>query len=168
MRIIAQAIGLALLLSGSAAAQDLVFHDEAVAACLADATGGNRRDCIGVAADACMTDTPGGDSTVGMGGCLSREYEVWDRMLNAAYRDLLNLYDSSDAEAEAGGWNAPAQVPALKAMQRAWITYRDARCDFERAKWGGGTGQGPATSQCLMQLTAEQTFVLQDGMDGLQ
>ena len=168
MKIIAQAFVLSIFISGPVVAQDLVFHAEDVAACLEGATGGDRRDCIGVAADACMIETPGGSSTVAMGGCLSRELEVWDGMLNAAYGDLMALYAANDAEARAGGWNAPEQVPALKAMQRAWITYRDARCDFERAKWGGGTGQGPATAQCLMQLTAEQTFVLQDGMDGLQ
>ena len=168
MKTIAQAIGYSLLLSGSAVAQDIVFHEEEIAACLEGATGGDRRDCIGVAADACMIATPGGSSTVAMAGCLSRELEIWDGMLNAAYGDLMALYQANDSEAQAGGWNAPEQAPALKAMQRAWITYRDARCDFERAKWGGGTGQGPATAQCLMQLTAEQTFVLQDGMDGLQ
>ena len=168
MRIITHVIGVSLLLSGPVTAQGIVFREADVAACLSAVVDGTRRDCIGVAADACMIETPGGNSTVGMGGCLSREYDVWDRMLNAAYRDLLDLYAVSDAEASANGWTEPAQVPTLKAMQRAWIAYRDARCDFERAKWSGGTGQGPATAHCLMEMTAEQTFVLQDGAEGLQ
>ena len=168
MKIVVQAIVTAGFFAGPAAAQDLVYADDATQTCLADAAPGDRAACAGESAAACMRDTPGGDSTVGMGGCLDRERQFWDDALNAAYGDLMALYKTRDAEAAAGGWNAPEQVPALKAMQRAWIAYRDARCDFERAKWGGGTGGGPATLQCLMAVTAEQTVLLQDGMDGLQ
>ncbi|MFZ3581311.1 lysozyme inhibitor LprI family protein [Loktanella sp. DJP18] len=150
------------------AAQDVVFDPVITTNCMADVDGAARLDCVGAAAGVCMTETPGGDSTVGMGACLDREFQFWDGALNAAYGDLMTLYKANDAEAEAGGWNAPRQVPALQAMQRAWIAYRDARCDFERAKWGGGTGGGPATAQCLMTVTAEQTLLLQDGLDGLQ
>jgi len=168
MKIVMQAIAVASLFPGVALAQDLVYSDAATESCLSAADGAARRDCIGAAAAACMADTPGGSSTAAMSGCLDSEYRYWDGALNDAYGALMAQYEANDAEAKAGGWNAPEQVPALKAMQRAWITYRDARCDFERAKWGGGTGGGPATVQCLMQTTAEQTLLLRDGMDGLQ
>ena len=46
-------------------------------------------------------------------------------------------------------------------MQRAWIGWRDATCDYERAQWGGGTGGGPATVACLMRLTGEQALYLE-------
>jgi uncharacterized protein YecT (DUF1311 family) len=46
-------------------------------------------------------------------------------------------------------------------MQRAWIGYRDAACDYERAQWGGGSGGGPATAGCLMRLTGEQALALE-------
>ncbi len=168
MKIAVQAIAMTCFLTGAAQAQDLVYADDATQACLAEAVPGDRAKCVGASANACMTDTPGGETTVGMGGCLDRELQYWDGALNAAYGALMDVYKASDAEAQAGGWQTPAQVPALKAMQRAWITYRDARCDFERAKWGGGTGGGPATLQCLMEVTAAQTFLLHDGLDGLQ
>ena len=154
--------------SQAAAAEGLVFNAAMTTNGMAAVDGTARLDCVGASAAACMSETPGGSTTVGMGGCLDAEYRVWDQALNAAYTDLMSVYQANDAETQAGTWNAPEQVPALKAMQRAWITYRDSRCDFERAKWGGGTGGGPATVQCLMVTTAEQTLLLQDAMDGLQ
>lgn len=161
-------IVIAMAWAGGVAAQDVTYSDEATQSCLADASGDACLACVGESANACMADTEGGSTTVAMGGCLDRERQFWDDRLNTAYSDLMAMYVSADAEAEADGWNTPAQAPTLKAMQRAWISYRDARCDFERAKWGGGTGGSPATAQCLMRVTAEQTLVLIDGLDGLQ
>ncbi|SEM83510.1 Uncharacterized conserved protein YecT, DUF1311 family [Loktanella fryxellensis] len=168
MKIVWQVIAFAVIGAAPALAQDLLFDDAATRACVAQAEGSARMDCVGRSAEACMTDNVGGDSTIGMGGCLSLEWEMWDAGLNAAYADLLTLYTANDAQAAVDSPNAPKQVPALRDMQRAWIGYRDARCAFEVAKWGGGTGQGPASAQCRMLVTAEQTFVLRDGLAGLQ
>lgn len=154
--------------AGGVAAQEVTYSDEATQSCLADASDDARLACVGESANACMADTEGDSTTVAMGGCLDRERQFWDDRLNTAYSDLMAMYTSADAEAEAENWSTPAQAPTLKAMQRAWIGYRDARCDFERAKWSGGTGGSPATAQCLMRVTAEQTLVLIDGLDGLQ
>ncbi len=168
MKIATYGIGLALVLASPALAQDLKFSREYSVDCMAELEGDAQLTCIGASANACMADTPGGDTTVGMGGCLNAEWQYWDAELNDAYGELMTLYKASDAEAKAGGWTAPEQVAALKAMQRAWIGYRDARCDFERAKWGGGTGGGPATVQCMMEVTAAQTLLLRYGLDVLQ
>ncbi|MBS1304219.1 lysozyme inhibitor LprI family protein [Loktanella sp. SALINAS62] len=165
---LAMICALALGHAGAVAAQDVVYSDTATRACLASASGMDRLDCVGAAAGVCMDDTPGGDTTVGMGGCLDREWQFWDAELNHAYATLMAIYTESDAFAAAEGMNVPVQSDALRDMQRHWIVYRDARCDFERAKWGGGTGGGPATIQCLMMETARQTLVLRDGMDGLK
>jgi uncharacterized protein YecT (DUF1311 family) len=59
-----------------------------------------------------------------------------------------------DAGAKADGLTVPPVAEALRDMQRAWIAYRDASCDYERAQWGGGTGGGPATAGCLMRTRA--------------
>ena len=138
--------------ASSAAAQDLTFHPDPVIDCLADATEpAMRQSCIGTAANLCMIDNPGGSSTPGMGFCLDQERALWDARLNDIYMDLLAQYeDRTDIKDN------------LREMQRAWITYRDARCDYEFVQWNGGTGQGPALSACLMTATAEQTFVLED------
>ena len=108
----------------------------------------------------CMTANQSGGSTVGMGGCLSKELDWWDARLNAAYGALMKREKADDAEY--GGEGIPAKAPALRAMQRAWIAWRDATCDYERSQWGGGTGGGPATVGCLMRLTGEQALYLED------
>ena len=116
--------------------------------------------CIGRAADQCI-ESPGGSSTVGMGFCLAQEWNAWDDRLNAAFQKLKSVNEGQDREFDELDSAAPRLVPALVVMQRAWIAYRDAACDYERAHWGGGTGAGPATAQCLMMQTAQQTLVLE-------
>jgi len=145
---------IALLLAAPAAAEDLSFSPVHTEACLQEAVGrGERLDCIGASANQCMLDTLGGETTVGMGGCLDRERDFWDARLNEGYQQLLTQQRDD-----------PAMLDALRDMQRAWISYRDARCDFEYVQWGGGTGGGPAILACLMQTTAEQTFVLEQNI----
>lgn len=145
-----------------AMAQEMVFSAAATESCLAalDETG-DPKSCIGSSANACMEATPGGWSTVGMGGCLEQERLYWDARLNAAYKAVRAGAKSVDAEMREIGANAPSQAEALLAMQRAWIAYRDATCDYERSLWGGGTGGGPATVSCHMYLTGEQALYLE-------
>ena len=64
-------------------------------------------------------------------------------------------------EVKAEGLEVASVAEALRAMQRAWIVYRDAACDYERAQWAGGTGGGPATAACLMQQTGVRTLELE-------
>jgi uncharacterized protein YecT (DUF1311 family) len=143
------------------AAQDLNFSPAGTEACLANAVEYEaKRACVGVSADQCMTNTPGGYSTYGMGGCLSAELEYWDAKLNAVYADVVAETRRSDAEMASLGANVASQEDALRAMQRAWITFRDATCDYEYSQWGGGTGGGPAIASCLMRMTGDQTLYL--------
>ena len=104
-----------------------------------------------------MENTPGGYSTVGMGGCLSYELDYWDGLLNANYQAALARARQADRDNAGYG---PSQEQALRTMQRAWIPFRDGTCDFERSQWGGGTGQGPAGAECLMRVTAQQALYL--------
>lgn len=133
-------------------AQELSFSKAHTEACLQEAVGlSERYDCIGASAGQCMTETLGGETTVGMGGCLDRERAYWDARLNETYQRLL----AQQADRET------AITDNLRAMQRSWISYRDARCDYEFVQWGGGTGGGPAILDCLMRATAEQVFILE-------
>lgn len=141
--------------AASATAQELVYDPGQTEACLAASSDtASRHACVGIAANQCMENTPGGFSTVGMGGCLDRERAYWDARLNTVYQDLLAQHADRD----------PAWTQNLRAMQRAWIPYRDARCDYEYVQWGGGTGGGPAIVACLMHATAEQVFVLEQNL----
>jgi len=143
-----------LFLGAPVTAQDLVYHPDPTIDCLADATNpAMRHACVGAAANLCMADNPGGSSTVGMGSCLDQERAWWDARLNDVYGRLLTQYAEQ-----------PAVLDNLRDMQRAWIPYRDARCDFEFVQRGGGTGGGPAILACLMNATAEQVFVLEQNL----
>ena len=142
----------AVLLCGPVSAQQVTFHPDPVLDCLDDATTPSMRHaCIGTAANLCMIDTQGGSSTPVMGACLNSELDWWDSRLNTVYGKLMTQYADQ-----------PGLAERLRAMQRNWIPYRDARCDFEFAQWDGGTGQGPALAACLMTATAEQTLVLEE------
>lgn len=156
-----------LALCGSGAmAQDLAFDPGPTVACLAQADIGSNAafDCIGRAADACMA-TPDGGTTVGMGYCLGAEWEWWDARLNGAYAALMERHKATDAEMAGLGATVPSLSETFKAMQRAWIPFRDAACDYERANWGGGTGGGPATAACLMVQTGRQALSLESRLE---
>ncbi|MEM6477593.1 MAG: lysozyme inhibitor LprI family protein [Pseudomonadota bacterium] len=158
-------IWLFLGVSSPALADGLVFDPSATSACLAaQETQDAALLCAGRAAEACIIATPGGYSTVAMAGCLDRELTWWDAALNAAYADALRAAKEADASGAYGPRGRPEAERSLREMQRAWIPFRDARCIFEEAKWGGGTGGGPAFIGCLMQETARQTLILRRGM----
>lgn len=148
------------MLAGAAGAQEIAFDPGPTVACLAQADFGEGEACIGRAAEACMA-SPDGGTTVGMGFCLSAEWDWWDARLNATYGQLMAQHKAADAEMAAIGATVPSLADSLKAMQRAWIPFRDAACDYERANWGGGTGGGPATAGCLMVQTGRQALSLE-------
>lgn len=150
-----------LFLGAPAEAQDLVFDESLVSACLAaadvDPAG---RSCVGQAAEACTEMTPGGLSNAGIGRCTNAELQVWDDALNAIYKEIRASAEQNDKDLDELGSAAPRQVPALRDMQRAWIAYRDQRCAYEASLWGGGSGAGPAAISCALALTAEQALYL--------
>ncbi|MBU3030710.1 DUF1311 domain-containing protein [Paracoccus sp. XHP0099] len=159
---------LALLMATAAAAQDAQpewpdFDGGLVDACLAEQAGEDARpeSCIGVAADPCI-NTPGTYSTAGTTYCLGQELDHWDGLLNGAYQAVMTEAEATDAEMAELGSAAPAQAPLLREMQRSWVAYRDAACDYERSRWGGGSGGGPASVQCALTLTARQYLWLRD------
>jgi len=154
-------VAFALALTPSiSAAQDLVFDISHTRNCIASSSSPWQvRDCIGASANVCMGATPGGGSTIGMSGCIDRELQFWDAKLNETYQSLRAKERREDADyGSAPGY--VNQANALRDMQRSWIAFRDATCDYERAQWSGGTGGGPATVGCLMRMTAEQTLYL--------
>ena len=153
----------AFFTNGAALAQspDFKIKPELTEQCLEGKKGNARFECIGVAAEECQANNFGGESTVGMGFCFGAEWEWWDGRLNAAYGKLV-ARETADDKDMADLSYVPKKLPALKQMQRAWIPYRDALCEYEAVQWGGGTGGGPATSACLMGETARQAMILED------
>lgn len=142
------------------AAQD--FDPTITSLCLENAeTLVDRRSCIGRAAAACI-EGDAGQSTVGLGYCYSAEWEVWDARLNDVYQRLLIQQQEVAEDNAAYNPLIPDAIQSLRDMQRAWIIYRDAACTWEVVQWGGGTGGGPASANCMLTLTAQQTLFLQE------
>ena len=113
-----RAAALALLLSTAlpAGAQEVRFYTDAVEGCL---EMGNGEVCIGMSADACMAETPGGFSTVGMGGCLDAELAYWDDRLNESYASAMEAAKRHDVENDTSGRDILSEAEALRAELRA-------------------------------------------------
>ncbi|MFQ6553291.1 lysozyme inhibitor LprI family protein [Aestuariibius insulae] len=147
-------------------AEDIEFDIAATNECVEVAE--DARVCIGLAANDCMEtpqsedgSLPAGSTTAGMVYCLGEELDWWDARLNVIYQDMMAGAQKIDAELETVGSNLLPRAESLRAMQRAWIAYRDANCRYEQSLWGGGTGAGPAISACRLRRTAEQTLYLE-------
>ena len=93
--------------------------------------------CVGalaVAADARMAD------------CYWIERVIWDQLLNDNYKTLLDGLDSE-------------QAAKARAMQRAWVAYRDTTCGFYDDKIRG-TMSGFMHAACDTRETARRALLL--------
>ncbi len=155
------------LAMGAPALAEPLFAPDATETCVSNAystspglSGHAVLDCVGRAAAVCMM-TPGGDTTIGMIECLDGELGYWDGRLNAAYAERVAIAMEQDAEMRELESAAASIEESLRAMQRAWIAFRNASCLYEQAQWMGGTGGGPASMACHMQETARQALKLE-------
>lgn len=95
------------------------------------------------------------ETTLAMGACLQEALGAADAELNRTYRLAM--------EGAQGGDGAGTSVAAaLKAAQRAWITYRDLACAAEAANYGGGSLAPIARAGCLLRLTNERVAELSE------
>ena len=115
------------------------------ATCLTAATAAAHDDGLTAKFGACI-DASGG-ATFAMIKCINAEYERQDLRLNKAYQTVM-----SDLSAE--------RRQALRAAQRAWITFRDANCSFYFDPQGGSYAR-VAANECMMSETAERAFELE-------
>jgi uncharacterized protein YecT (DUF1311 family) len=76
--------------------------------------------------------------------CFDHEYKKADAELNRIYKLAFTGLDEKAAE-------------NLRKAQMAWIIYRDAQCEAEYDKWGGGSGGPGAHLACLLRLTQLRT-----------
>lgn len=143
------------------------FTSEATKTCVATAaakspslSGYGVLECVGRSAQVCMA-RPGGDTTFGMIECLQGERDYWDGRLNTAYAKKMAAAKKEDASMTSIRATTASLAEAMRTMQRAWMSYRDAACLYEQAQWFGGTGGGPATMACHMHETARQALKLE-------
>jgi len=94
----------------------------------------------------CM-DRSGG-VTVNMLDCIAAETDRQDTRLNNAYKRTMASLNAT-------------RKKQLQEVQRIWIRYRDANCDFY-ADPNGGTIATVNSNSCYMEATAERTTELEN------
>ena len=86
-------------------------------------------------------------SNLGTADCYRIERAIWDEILNENYKDLMASIDDKKVQDK------------LKAMQRAWIAYRDTTCNFYWDKINGSMAV-PMTAACQLRETVRRALLL--------
>jgi len=149
-------LGLAVILPGllaqPAAAQTLKPTVQEIAAirnCAIkyhdDVDEGERQCVFNLVATPC-TNTREGSSNTGTADCYRVEWVIWDNLLNENFKNLMGTLDSQ-------------QTAKLRAMQQAWIAYRDTTCNFYMDKIQGSMAI-PMGAACAARETARRALLL--------
>jgi len=112
-----------------------------------------RESCIDKVASACIGPDEGARSDRDVIDCFDRERQQWDRLLNTAYKALVQGLE-------------PAQQAKLRDMQRAWIGSRDRTCGFFY-DFFEGTMANPMIANCLNRETGRRAVFLMGFADDL-
>jgi uncharacterized protein YecT (DUF1311 family) len=106
---------------------------------------GERQCVFNLVAEPC-TKRPEATSTFGTADCYRVEWVIWDNLLNENFKTLMGSLDEQ-------------QNAKLKAMQHAWIAYRDTTCNFYMDKLQGTMAQ-PMGAACATRETARRAMLL--------
>ncbi len=121
----------------------------AVHACAAknqDNLDAGEQQCLfKLVANSCLGDL-GSKSDGQMADCYEIEGVIWDDLLNVNYQTLLGDLDAD-------------QTAKAKAMQHAWIAYRDTTCAFYDDKIRGSMAV-MMTAACVTRETARRAMLL--------
>ena len=93
----------------------------------------------------CINKSRGSDHDTA--DCYDAETAIWDNLLNANFKKLVATLDDDQTE-------------KARAMQRAWIAYRDTTCHFYADKVQG-TMANPMITACTARETARRAVLLQ-------
>jgi uncharacterized protein YecT (DUF1311 family) len=110
-----------------------------------DVDEGERQCLFKLVATPC-TNSAEGSSNLGTANCYRAERTIWDDLLNENFKNLMASLDDQ-------------QTAKLRAMQRAWIAYRDTTCNFYWDKIQG-TMAIPMGSACAARETARRALLL--------
>jgi len=110
-----------------------------------DVDVGEGRCLFKLVADPCMAPVGAAPDRV-MADCFQIEGMIWDDLLNENYKSLLASLDDE-------------QTTKARAMQRAWIAYRDTTCGFYADKIQG-TMAGFMEAACVTRETARRAMLL--------
>ncbi len=150
-------------LPANATEHEIATYGPTLDACYAAAeTTEARRACLGLMSQTCMDTQDGGHSTLGMVACLNAEADVWDKHLNAEYKQVIAAFRAIDADEAEHFPEFAKRAETLRDAQRAWIAFRDGECALAYALWGSGSMRNIAYADCRMQMTADRVFELKD------
>ncbi|MGA2892971.1 MAG: lysozyme inhibitor LprI family protein [Xanthobacteraceae bacterium] len=110
-----------------------------------DVSEAERRCLFDLVATPC-TKTPAGSANLGAADCYRAEQAIWDDLLNRNYKTLLDRLDDD-------------QAAKARAMERAWIAYRDTTCGFYADKIRGSMAI-PMAGACAARETARRALLL--------
>ena len=82
-----------------------------------------------------------------MNKCIAAELAVEDQKLNQSYRNFQRLLNNSEKK-------------QLKAVQLAWIDFRDKACQFSASPVRGGSAYPMALNGCLTTYTQQRRVQL--------
>lgn len=104
---------------------------------------------------ACMSEPGHGADDLSPAAYNGVMYECAVRAIEVAKQDINRIYASLEADLKATGREATRAK--LERTQRAWITYRDGRCELEGELIGT-----PAYGLCLLEVTAKRVQELEE------
>jgi uncharacterized protein YecT (DUF1311 family) len=110
-----------------------------------DVDEGERQCVFNLVATPC-TNTREGSSNLGNADCYRVEWVIWDNLLNENLKELMGAVDNQ-------------QSAKLRAMQQAWIAYRDTTCNFYMDKIQGSMAI-PMGAACAARETARRALLL--------
>jgi uncharacterized protein YecT (DUF1311 family) len=110
-----------------------------------DVDAGEGRCLFKLVAEPCMAPVGAAPDRV-MADCFQIEGAIWDDLLDENYKSLLGELDDD-------------QTAKARAMQRAWIAYRDTTCGFYYDKIQG-TMAGFMEAACVTRETARRAMLL--------
>ena len=110
-----------------------------------DVDEGERQCLFNFVATPC-TKTREGSSNLGTTDCYRLEWVIWDNLLNENFKALIGALDNQ-------------QNAKLRAMQQAWIAYRDTTCNFYMDKIQGSMAI-PMGAACAARETARRALLL--------
>ncbi len=99
---------------------------------------------------------PPGANTFTIVACHMREQKIWDGYLNQWY-----------AGAEKRLADDAAAQTALKDAERAWISFRDAKCGYWGKRYEGGTFASVIAGDCMRDETARRALEMRAVFDDL-
>lgn len=97
----------------------------------------------------------GGSSQVEIGACVADTLERVDATV-----DIYLGFAMRSAEELDTATGRTVAVPALEAAQAAWLTFREAHCEYVGSTFGGGSGTGIAINSCKVELGRDRAETL--------